>query len=118
MSICNTRPPRNESERGPPKPPSEPPKPPGEPPKPHSGANPPKDLKGQKTQDPMTKPHKDLKSHKTPASEEEPHEDKKSHTLYIDTGTSILLQTAQADAYKPNEPETIVGVRVILDSGK
>ena len=65
----------------------------------------------------MTKLHKDLKSHKIPASEEEPHEDKKSHTLYIDTGTSILLQTAPADAYKPNEPETTVGVRVILGSG-
>ena len=28
-----------------------------------------------------------------------------------------MLQTAQADAYKPNEPETTVGVRVIFDSG-
>lgn len=40
-----------------------------------------------------------------------------SHTTYIDTRTSILLQTAKANIYKQGIPEEKVKIRLILDSG-
>ncbi len=68
-------------------------------PKPNwESVKPPKDSKPQK--DDVVKPPKDSKPQKTPRRRERAQEDTKSHSLYIDAGTSILLQTAQGEAHK------------------
>ncbi|CAB4019970.1 PREDICTED: uncharacterized protein LOC107346460 [Paramuricea clavata] len=96
-SICNARPSRNENEKETHN-------------VDHEGTKPPKDQKSNDTPD-------NKKTNNTPDNKQSPHEERKSHSLYIENGTSILLQTAQAEAYKSDAPETSIPVRVILDSG-
>ena len=49
---------------------------------------------------------------RTPPSNRDP-----THSMYTDANTSILLQTARAIVYNPNQPHLTTEVRLILDSG-
>ena len=90
-SICNARPSRNENEKETHN-------------VDHEGTKSPKDQKSNDTPD-----NKKTKNN-TPDNKQTSHEERKSHSLYIENGTSILLQTAQAEAYKSDAPETSIPV--------
>ena len=49
---------------------------------------------------------------RTPSSNRDP-----THSMYTNANTSILLQTARAIVYNPNQPHLTTEVRLILDSG-
>ena len=49
---------------------------------------------------------------RTPPSNRDP-----THSMYTNANTSILLQTAWAIVYNPNQPHLTTEVRLILDSG-